>query len=52
VGRWRDHWADVIPLPHPSWRNNGWQKRNGWFGAELEPALRRRVQEIRDDLET
>ncbi len=30
----------VLPLPHPSWRNSGWLKRNPWFEAELLPALR------------
>jgi uracil-DNA glycosylase len=33
----------VIPLPHPSWRNSGWLKRNPWFGEELLPELRRRI---------
>jgi uracil-DNA glycosylase len=31
------------PLPHPSWRNNGWLKKNPWFEAELVPALRQDV---------
>jgi uracil-DNA glycosylase len=31
----------VIPLPHPSWRNSGWLKRNPWFEAELLPEVRR-----------
>ncbi|WP_157667716.1 hypothetical protein [Comamonas serinivorans] len=30
-------------LPHPSWRNSGWLKRNPWFEAELLPVLRRAV---------
>ena len=30
-----------FPLPHPSWRNLAWQKRNPWFAAEVLPALRR-----------
>ncbi|WP_165219158.1 uracil-DNA glycosylase family protein [Affinirhizobium pseudoryzae] len=30
----------VMPLPHPSWRNSGWLKKNPWFEAELLPALR------------
>ncbi len=38
----------VLPLPHPSWRNNGWLKRNPWFDAELLPDLRRRVRAILD----
>ncbi len=32
-----------FPLPHPSWRNTAWQKRQPWFGTEVLPALRRRV---------
>ncbi|WP_428248053.1 uracil-DNA glycosylase family protein [Ferrovibrio sp.] len=32
-----------FPLPHPSWRNTAWQKRQPWFGAEVLPALRRQV---------
>ena len=27
----------IIPCPHPSWRNNGWLKKNPWFEAELLP---------------
>ncbi len=30
----------VIPLPHPSWRNTGWLKRNPWFEMELLPVLK------------
>ena len=33
----------LLPLPHPSWRNNAWLKRNPWFEAELLPVLRREV---------
>jgi len=32
-----------FPLPHPSWRNNAWLKRNPWFEAELLPDLRAEV---------
>ncbi|MBX9787815.1 MAG: uracil-DNA glycosylase family protein [Pirellulales bacterium] len=46
VQSWRDHWPDVVPLPHPSPRNNIWLKRNPWFEAELLPVLQTRVQEI------
>ncbi|QND50253.1 uracil-DNA glycosylase family protein [Rhizobium lusitanum] len=34
----------VLPLPHPSWRNSGWLKRNPWFEAELLPVLQERVR--------
>jgi uracil-DNA glycosylase len=33
----------VIPLPHPSWRNSGWLRRNPWFETELLPVLRARI---------
>lgn len=33
----------VLPLPHPSWRNNAWIRKNPWFETELLPELRRRV---------
>jgi uracil-DNA glycosylase len=36
--------TDVIPLPHPSWRNNRWLKDNPWFETDLLPDLRKRVR--------
>lgn len=33
----------MFPLPHPSWRNTAWLRRNPWFGAELLPVLRAEV---------
>jgi uracil-DNA glycosylase len=33
----------LIALPHPSWRNTGWLRRNPWFEAEIVPELRRAV---------
>ncbi len=33
----------LIALPHPSWRNNGWLKRNPWFAADVLPMLRAAV---------
>ncbi len=35
-----------IPLPHPSWRNNGWLTKNPWFEQELLPALRPEVRRL------
>ncbi len=49
VERWRDFLPNAIPLPHPSWRNTAWLKRNPWFEAELLPVLRARIQEVLDD---
>ena len=45
VRGWRDHVPATFPLPHPSWRNTGWLKKNPWFEAELLPVLRARVRE-------
>jgi uracil-DNA glycosylase len=36
----------VLPLPHPSWRNSGWIKRNPWFEAELLPELKGRISNL------
>ncbi|MEL7026567.1 MAG: uracil-DNA glycosylase family protein [Pseudomonadota bacterium] len=45
VSGWRDCPDGVLPLPHPSWRNTAWLKRNPWFEAELLPVLKARVAE-------
>ncbi|MEQ1618048.1 MAG: uracil-DNA glycosylase family protein [Terricaulis sp.] len=44
VRAWREYPANVVPLPHPSWRNSAWLKCNRWFEAELVPELRERVR--------
>ncbi|MCD2184561.1 uracil-DNA glycosylase family protein [Rhizobium sp. GN54] len=41
-----DLFPPILPLPHPSWRNSAWLKRNGWFEAELLPELRKRVKTL------
>lgn len=51
VARWREHYERsqgprLLPLPHPSWRNTGWLKRNPWFEAELLPVLRGEVKRL------
>jgi len=33
----------MLPLPHPSWRNSGWLKRNPWFGTDLLPFLKEQI---------
>jgi uracil-DNA glycosylase len=46
AGAWQGHAHDrrrLIALPHPSWRNNGWIKRNPWFEADVLPMLRAEV---------
>ena len=44
VRSWRRYGNAVLPLPHPSPRNNIWLSKNSWFTEDLLPALRDRVQ--------
>ncbi|MBM6594644.1 uracil-DNA glycosylase family protein [Microvirga pudoricolor] len=51
VRRWREILDGparprILPLPHPSWRNNGWLKKNPWFEAELLPVLQAEVRSM------
>ena len=46
VREWRAAGEAVMPLPHPSWRNTAWLRRNPWFEAELVPELRARVARL------
>ena len=43
VAQWRTRWPTVVPMPHPSPRNNIWLKMNPWFVAEVVPALQQRI---------
>lgn len=48
VEAWRDfaragQIPKIIPLPHPSWRNNSWIKKRPWFDAELVPYLQAEI---------
>ena len=47
VKHWRDYGPDIMPMPHPSWRNNGWIKRHDWFAEELTE-LKGRVRQLID----
>lgn len=49
VRDWRAIWdaavhPKVLPLPHPSWRNTGWLKKNPWFEMELLPFLKSEIR--------
>lgn len=46
VRAWAGCAPGFLPLPHPSWRNTAWLKRNPWFTAELLPVLRARVRAL------
>lgn len=43
VQRFRELGPGIVPLPHPSWRTNEWEKRNPWFEEELLPVLRQSI---------
>jgi uracil-DNA glycosylase len=43
VKSWSNYWPQMVPLPHPSPRNNIWLRRNPWFEVDLLPALQSRV---------
>jgi uracil-DNA glycosylase len=43
VVRFRDYLPSRLPLPHPSWRTVGWEKRHPWFATDVLPALRQAV---------
>ena len=46
VKSWNTYWPDMIPLPHPSPRNNPWLHRNPWFETELLPSLQNSVSDV------
>ncbi len=46
VRGWRAHLPTRLCLPHPSWRNTAWLKRNPWFEDAVTPYLRQRVAAI------
>ena len=45
VANWREHAPAIIPLPHPSWRNTAWIRKNPWFETDLLSDLKSRVAE-------
>jgi uracil-DNA glycosylase len=36
----------VFPLPHPSWHNNRWLKRNPWFESDMLPVLQADIRNV------
>ena len=44
VKAWQEFGRNVIPLPHPSPRNNIWLKKNPWFEQEVIAALQQQVR--------
>lgn len=46
VEDWESVWPAMLPLPHPSPRNQRWFRNNAWFETDVLPKLRRRVRRL------
>lgn len=46
VRNWQDYGPLLLPLPHPSPRNNIWLSKNPWFEQDLVPQLKKRVKNL------
>lgn len=43
---WREYPTQLLPLPHPSPRNQIWLKSHPWFLQDVIPQLQKRVRQI------
>lgn len=46
VRSWKEYRPSVLPLPHPSPRNNIWLRKNEWFSKEVLRYLKSRVTRL------
>lgn len=46
VRNWQSYGPLLLPLPHPSPRNNIWLSKNPWFEQELLPTLKNSVKNL------
>jgi uracil-DNA glycosylase family 4 len=51
VKNYNDYLPYFLPLPHPSPRNNIWQKKNKWFRESLIQVLQEKVEPLLNDSE-
>lgn len=43
VAGWQSYWPRLLPLPHPSPRNNRWLRQNPWLEDEVIPTLQAKI---------
>ena len=46
VRAWQEYQPNLIPLPHPSPRNNIWLKKNPWFDEDVIPVLQDKIRSL------
>ena len=46
VRAWQEYQPNLIPLPHPSPRNNIWLKKNPWFDEDVIPVLQDKIRTL------
>lgn len=46
VAGWERDWPNILPMPHPSPRNQRWLRDHPWFGEQVLPRLKSRVAEL------
>lgn len=46
VADWRSFWPTLLPMPHPSPRNNRWLRQNPFFERDIVPVLQARIREL------
>ncbi len=46
VKNYNAYLPDYFVLPHPSPRNNIWMAKNKWFGTEVIPVLKAKIEEL------
>lgn len=50
VRQWQTYTSEgLFTLPHPSWRNTGWIKKNPWFETDTLPALKSAISQALSD---
>ncbi len=46
VKNYKEYLPDFFPLPHPSPRNNIWQRKNEWFKGSVVQVLQEKVKSL------